>query len=203
MHRFIRSAATAFLIFVASAGADAAGDPPGRVGRLSLVEGDVTFHDDAAREAAPATLNWPVTSGGAISTAPDARAEVRIGSTAIRLDWDGDRQSDRGLLTWHGNEDHEHFTLHVVLARGDFLDTDDLNLSNIATAGESAEVASPKTTFEPMSLDEIERRHIHATLRATGWNKSRAATILGIERSTLDRKIRRYELAGGRDDDEE
>ena len=82
----------------------------------------------------------------------------------------------------------------VVLARGDFLDTDDLNLSNIATAGESAEVASPKSTFEPMSLDEIERRHIHATLRATGWNKSRTAAILGVERSTLDRKIRRYDL---------
>ena len=63
-----------------------------------------------------------------------------------------------------------------------------------ATAGESAEVASPKTTFEPMSLDEIERRHIHATLRATGWNKSRTAAILGVERSTLDRKIRRYDL---------
>jgi Nif-specific regulatory protein len=82
----------------------------------------------------------------------------------------------------------------VVLARGDFLDTDDLNLSTVATAGESAEVASPKTTFEPMSLDEIERRHIHATLRATGWNKSRTAAILGVERSTLDRKIRRYDL---------
>lgn len=82
----------------------------------------------------------------------------------------------------------------VVLARGDFLDTDDLNLSTIATSGESAEVASPKTTFEPMSLDEIERRHIHATLRATGWNKSRTAAILGVERSTLDRKIRRYDI---------
>jgi Nif-specific regulatory protein len=31
----------------------------------------------------------------------------------------------------------------------------------------------------------------------TGWNKSRAATILGIERSTLDRKIRRYDLVEG------
>ncbi|MCA9155936.1 MAG: hypothetical protein KDA38_14160, partial [Planctomycetales bacterium] len=26
------------------------------------------------------------------------------------------------------------------------------------------------------------------------WNKSRTASILGIERSTLDRKIRRYNL---------
>ena len=30
---------------------------PGRVGRLSLIEGDVTFHDTAARESSPATLN--------------------------------------------------------------------------------------------------------------------------------------------------
>jgi Nif-specific regulatory protein len=29
---------------------------------------------------------------------------------------------------------------------------------------------------------------------ATGWNKSQTAALLGIERTTLDRKIRRYEL---------
>jgi Nif-specific regulatory protein len=32
-------------------------------------------------------------------------------------------------------------------------------------------------------------------LRATRGNKSQAAQLLGIERSTLDRKIRRYDLA--------
>ena len=48
--------------------------------------------------------------------------------------------------------------------------------------------------FEPCSLADVERHHILATLTATGWNKSRTATILGIERSTLDRKIRRYEI---------
>ena len=82
----------------------------------------------------------------------------------------------------------------VVLARNDFIDSDDLNLSSLATVGESGDIATPKSTFEPLSLDEIERRHIHATLRATGWNKSRTAAILGVERSTLDRKIRRYDL---------
>jgi Nif-specific regulatory protein len=82
----------------------------------------------------------------------------------------------------------------VVLARAEFIEPDDLNLSSIATIGDSADVATPKSTFEPLSLDEIERRHIHATLRATGWNKSRTASILGVERSTLDRKIRRYDL---------
>jgi Nif-specific regulatory protein len=43
-------------------------------------------------------------------------------------------------------------------------------------------------------LADVEKRHIAATLSSTGWNKSRAAEILGIERSTLDRKIKRYEL---------
>ena len=48
--------------------------------------------------------------------------------------------------------------------------------------------------FRPSSLADIERQHILATLMATGWNKSQAANLLGIERSTLDRKIRRYDL---------
>jgi transcriptional regulator with GAF, ATPase, and Fis domain len=86
----------------------------------------------------------------------------------------------------------------VVLSRSDFIEPEDLNLSNLATASESGEnliPAAPKSSgFEPLSLDEVERRHILATLNATGWNKSRTAMILGVERSTLDRKIRRYEL---------
>jgi len=45
-----------------------------------------------------------------------------------------------------------------------------------------------------MSLADMEKQHILATLTSTNWNKSRSATILGIERTTLDRKIKRYEL---------
>jgi len=33
-----------------------------------------------------------------------------------------------------------------------------------------------------------------ATLEHTDWNKSQAAGILQIERSTLDRKIKSYQL---------
>ena len=33
------------------------------------------------------------------------------------------------------------------------------------------------------------------TLRHTDWNKSQAAEILGIERSTLDRKIKAYGIS--------
>ena len=80
----------------------------------------------------------------------------------------------------------------VVLARQDYVDVDDLKLSNLATAGDSAVLSSVTNSYEPLTLAEVERRHILATLRQTGWNKSRAARTLGIERSTLDRKIRRY-----------
>jgi Nif-specific regulatory protein len=83
----------------------------------------------------------------------------------------------------------------VVLSQGDYLDADDLALSSVSTPGESGDQLIARASFEPVPLAEVERRHILATLQSTKWNKSRAAGILGIERSTLDRKIRRYDLS--------
>ncbi|MEO1497095.1 MAG: sigma 54-interacting transcriptional regulator [Planctomycetota bacterium] len=85
----------------------------------------------------------------------------------------------------------------VVLCPATVIDVDDLILSTLKTTGDT-EAGQPEGrggAYEPVSLAEVERRHILATLKSTSWNKSRAANILGIERSTLDRKIRRYELA--------
>jgi transcriptional regulator with GAF, ATPase, and Fis domain len=84
----------------------------------------------------------------------------------------------------------------VVLCRGPYIDVDDLVLSTLRTAGDTdANIGEVRLhRNEPQSLADIERQHILDTLNQTGWNKSRAAIILGIERSTLDRKIRRYEL---------
>ncbi len=44
-------------------------------------------------------------------------------------------------------------------------------------------------------LDEIDRLYIEAVLRSTYWNKSKAARILQIERTTLDRRLKKYGLA--------
>jgi len=81
-----------------------------------------------------------------------------------------------------------------VLAQGDYIDADDLALSTLSTQGESGDTFFGRSGYEPVSLADVERRHILATLKSTGWNKSRAAGILGIERSTLDRKIRRHKI---------
>ena len=45
---------------------------------------------------------------------------------------------------------------------------------------------------EPDTLDAAERRHIARVLHYTGGNKRRAALILGISRSTLLNKVRKY-----------
>jgi len=84
----------------------------------------------------------------------------------------------------------------VVLARGDLIDVDDLPLSHLSTASDSSDylARSPSSSYVPLSLEEVERRHILATLQATNWNKTRAAAILGIERTTLDRKLQRYKI---------
>jgi hypothetical protein len=72
--------------FAAGAWAEDAADPPGRVGRLSLIEGKVSFHDSEQEQWTPATLNWPVTSGQSFWVEPGSRAEIQIGDAALRLD---------------------------------------------------------------------------------------------------------------------
>jgi len=46
----------------------------------------------------------------------------------------------------------------------------------------------------PLSLAEVERRHIAHVLAWTRGNRREAARLLGVARSTLLAKIRRYQL---------
>ena len=64
------------------------GEPPALVGRVAVTQGQVSIGSDVGAEMMAAQVNWPVTSGNTISTAPGARTELRIGSTSIRLDGD-------------------------------------------------------------------------------------------------------------------
>jgi DNA-binding NtrC family response regulator len=58
------------------------------------------------------------------------------------------------------------------------------------------EAVAPSVPAEPEPLDDVERRHIARTLVYTRGNKRRAAHILGIARSTLLAKVRKYGLDG-------
>jgi Nif-specific regulatory protein len=83
----------------------------------------------------------------------------------------------------------------VALANGAHLDVPDIWLSDLEVGAPVVGGSGTHAVYRPMSLEEMERQHILSTLKFTDWNKSRAAEILGIERSTLDRKIKAYDLA--------
>lgn len=79
----------ALLLLAWSAGAVLA-DPPARVGRLAYTQGAVDFRATYDGDSTPALRNWPLTSYNVITTGPGARAELRVGSSAIRLDADSE-----------------------------------------------------------------------------------------------------------------
>ena len=61
------------------------GDPPGRVARLNYESGSVSFRPGSVEEWSPANLNYPLTNGDYLWADRDSRAEMHIGSTAVRL----------------------------------------------------------------------------------------------------------------------
>jgi Nif-specific regulatory protein len=80
----------------------------------------------------------------------------------------------------------------VALGQGPVLDVNDIWLSSLEMNTPGSAGSPPP--YEPLPLEEVEKRHILHTLAHTDWNKSQAAAILNIERSTLDRKIKGYGL---------
>lgn len=71
----------------------------------------------------------------------------------------------------------------IALAPGDVITADDLRLHDLRSGGPTTDVT--------MSLDELERLHIARVLESVGGNRSAAARVLGIDRSTLYRKMQR------------
>ena len=60
-------------------------DPPTRAGRLSDVEGSVSFQPGGEGDWLDAVRNRPLTIGDNLWVDKDSRAEIQIGSTSIRL----------------------------------------------------------------------------------------------------------------------
>ncbi len=113
---------------------------------------------------------------------------------------------------WPGNIRELKNTIEraVVLGSDRMIDADELALLP-ATDSFSSDAEAHSTTphaskIEPsplatelvpeshnvLTLDELERQHLITVLRRLDGNKSRAAVTLGIERSTLDRKMKRF-----------
>lgn len=72
-----------FPAFASAQGADV--DPPARVGRVSALDGPVSLYPAGASDWTTALLNYPMTGGDALWADSTARAEVHLGSSAIRI----------------------------------------------------------------------------------------------------------------------
>jgi len=85
----------------------------------------------------------------------------------------------------------------VILQSGAVLDASDL--PEILTRRQTA-AAAGKKLFEggpKVTLEELEKEYLVTVLNETGWQKKKASSILGINASTLYRKIQRYGLDKG------
>ncbi len=88
---------------------------------------------------------------------------------------------------WPGNvrELQNAIERACVVGRGDVVEASDLPLRVTQV---------PAGAPGPGSLAEAERAHVQSVLEASGWNITRAARVLDVDRVTLYNKIRKYEL---------
>ena len=110
-----------------------------------------------------------------ISLAPETEAAL------LRYTWPGNIRELRNLLE-----------RAVLLANRPVLRPEDLGLGERPRL----EAAAPDTS---LTLEELERRHIEAVLREEGGRIEPAARRLGIHRSSLYNKIKRYGLSVSRE----
>jgi two-component system, NtrC family, response regulator AtoC len=83
-----------------------------------------------------------------------------------------------------------------AIADGDVLQIADLDLSNpLGRTVAAPAAAAPEADVAEWALATVERRHIETVLAYTKGNKSEAARILDIARTTLDRKLASYGIA--------
>ncbi len=81
-----RTLQSLLLLTLAFFALSALADPPGRVGRIAEIDGNVWLFDDDQGEWVQARRNRPVTEGDRISAEQGGRAEVQIGAATLRLD---------------------------------------------------------------------------------------------------------------------
>ena len=92
--RFLPATLVAFVVQMVAA-APLYADPPARVARISFVTGDASIRHGTSSEWMAFLVNYPVTTGDELWTDAGARAELHIGSTALRL---SDRTALRVVL---------------------------------------------------------------------------------------------------------
>jgi DNA-binding NtrC family response regulator len=107
------------------------------------------------------------------------------------LDLSADARQRLSSYDWPGNvrELRNAIERAAALATSDTIEAEQV----LPAAAHQGEGKATAHSSAPVTLDEIERRHILRVLEEAGGNRERAAAILGISARTLYRKLREYE----------
>ncbi|MCX8035618.1 MAG: sigma 54-interacting transcriptional regulator [Candidatus Sumerlaeia bacterium] len=134
----------------------------------------------------PALVEFFIQSVGSELHSPVRRASREALDVLARYAWPGNVRELRNVIE-----------RAVVLGSDEAIWPDDLppevRGESVPPQGAVSAVASGNAAVL-RTLDECEREHILRVLTHTGWNKKRAAEILGISRSALYEKIATYSL---------
>jgi DNA-binding NtrC family response regulator len=115
--------------------------------------------------------------------------KIKLGEKSIT-----DEAMERLLsYRWPGNVRELENTIEhaVLLSKGSQMTPEDLPQK--VKEGREVDLITDAQPTTP-TLETIEKAYILWVLNQTGWQKSRAASILGIDSSTLYRKIEKYKL---------
>jgi len=96
----------------------------------------------------------------------------------------------------------------VILTSNRVIDVEDMTPPGGAAIAPSVVAAAPTVApapypFAGMTLDEVERRHIEHSMLALGGQKTKVAEVLGINRTTLWKKLRQYEADPDAEEEQE
>ncbi|MCA9123166.1 MAG: sigma 54-interacting transcriptional regulator [Planctomycetaceae bacterium] len=115
----------------------------------------------------------------------------RIGHRKIALSEGAIRKLTRH--EWPGNVRELRNVIERAVVLADGVEILEADIRLMSTAAPRAWLGEdPMLRYEPVAIEVIESDHIRRTLKWTNWNKREASRILGINRSTLDRKLERY-----------
>jgi DNA-binding NtrC family response regulator len=78
----------------------------------------------------------------------------------------------------------------MIITASDEIGADDLGLPIEPREAEAGPAGGD--VAEPLRLEDVEKRHIIQVLHRVGGSKTRAASMLGVSRSTLWEKAKRY-----------
>jgi DNA-binding NtrC family response regulator len=110
---------------------------------------------------------------------PPASLTVRARDAILRHEWRGNVRELRNALE-----------RAAIVCDGNLIQLEDLALRNGGATSSTPAVPLPAAN----NLGVIERDTIARVLQATHWNKSKAATRLGLSRAQLDTRMRKHGL---------